>query len=329
MRFAPKFQTFAPAIIGAMTAVAIAVSALAQDKPAADKADDDSSRGVRILDAPSPTAPSNAAPNAAGPGAPGAPATAKEPAAAPSALAPSTSAKIEPAPAAPLSSPAMQAPVAAPLLTPSPAPPASPAAIAPALAPSPGAAPALPATPPPPKNLPSVAALEALSQSVNVSNPAALTLDILPGPDIALDSQVAFRVTTKKAGYLILVDVDPTGKLSQIYPNPMSLMAKASRAGNNFIHAGETIRLPDPRDSSGFEFVASPPTGTAMVAAFLSDVPVQVMDLPDLPAASLGSAAAANRLLEFANELRIADAAGKDALQEAHWSMSVRFYAIR
>jgi hypothetical protein len=214
-------------------------------------------------------------------------------------------------------------------LVPSPAPPAP--AIAPPV--SPPAVNDIAALPPRPTSLespPSAASLEGLSKSIKLANPAEVAVDILPGPEIALDSKVSFRITTKKAGYLILVDVDPTGKLTQIYPNPMSLMAKGGRENKNYIRAGRTIQLPDPQDIlSGFEFVAAPPSGTAMVVAFLSDRPVQMIDLPNLPVALVGSASAASHLSDLANGLRISDASGKEALQEAHWSMDVKFYAIR
>lgn len=188
----------------------------------------------------------------------------------------------------------------------------------------------MPPSPAAGENPPTAASLAGLSKSIKLANSAELAVEILPGPEIALDSRVSFRITTKKAGYLILVDVDATGKLSQIYPNPMSLMTKSVRERKNFIRPGKPIQLPDPQDSlSGFEFVASPPLGTAMIAAFLSDRPVQMVDLPNIPAALVGSASAADLLAKLADELRISDSSAKEALQAAHWSMDVKFYAIR
>lgn len=175
--------------------------------------------------------------------------------------------------------------------------------------------------------------VEALSSGMKVPNAAGLSMQILPGPDITAGSQVSFQVSSKKAGYLILVDVDATGKLVQIYPNPMSLMGpNGVREKSNFIQAGKTLRIPDRGNAySGFEFVASPPIGTAMVVALLSDRPVQLVDLPDLPGSVAGSASAADYLTKLANELRI-PSGGKgatDQLAEAHWSFDVKFYAIR
>jgi len=173
--------------------------------------------------------------------------------------------------------------------------------------------------------------LEALSSGIKVPNPAGLSMQILPGPDIAAGSQVSFQVSSKKAGYLILVDVDATGKLIQIYPNPMSLMGPSGvRVKSNFIQPGKPLQIPD-RGSvySGFEFVASPPSGTAMVIALLSDHPVQLVDLPDVPGALVGSASSVDYLSKLANELRIPSSGRSDRLEEAHWSFDVKFYAIK
>ena len=162
-------------------------------------------------------------------------------------------------------------------------------------------------------------------------NPAELAVEILPGPDIALGSKVSFRISTRKAGYLILVDVDAAGKLTQIYPNPLSLAARTNgRDAQNLVKPGKPLQLPNNRDfTAGFEFVASPPFGTAMVVAILSDRPVQMLDLPDIPSALLGRASAVDYLTKLAHELRIPDANANGTFQEAHWSFDAKFYAIR
>jgi len=227
--------------------------------------------------------------------------------------------------------------------TPAPAPPATSTPIAPAPPPAaPNTArPSVQAPPsadvaalsPPPssrRNRLTAAELDALSKSVKLTNPADLAVEISPGPDIALGARVSFRITTKKAGYLILIDVDPNGKLTQIYPNPMSPTAKADRASANLIRPGAPFQLPNLKDGqSQFEFIASPPFGTALVVALLSDRPVQMIDLPDVPAGLLASAAGAEFLATAANELRIADPRNGSAFLQPRWSFDAKFYAIR
>ena len=193
--------------------------------------------------------------------------------------------------------------------------PHAPSTATPAIAsPPPGDAAAL--SPAPSSRRPALTAAElgALSTGAKLANPAEVAVEILPGPNIVLGSKVSFRVTAKKAGYLILIDVDAAGKLSQIYPNPMSLAANADRDGGNLIRPGSPFQLPNPDDrQSRFEFIALPPSGTAMLVALLSDRPVQMIDLPDVPSGLAGSVAAAELLSKAASALRLPDPKGGGA----------------
>lgn len=170
-----------------------------------------------------------------------------------------------------------------------------------------------------------------LSSAIKVPDPAGLSVQIISGPEIAAGSPVSFEITTKKPGYLILVDVNAAGKAVQIYPNPMSLMQpKEVREKANFIRPGRTVHLPDRTNPySGFELVASPPRGTAMVVALLSERPVQLLDLPDLPSPAVGGVAAVEDFVKFADALRIPNRGEDGGLEDAHWSFAVTAYAVR
>jgi hypothetical protein len=291
------------AVIAAMVA-AIARPAIAQ----VDSKGEDNTRGVRIIDAP--TLP------------PKEDETSRPPAAI-ELPAPTNATPMRPEAELPPQAPALSPPPAAALSPAMPAVPATPSA---------------PATPndvanlpkPDDAGIPSAADLIALSKSIKVPNPADLAIEIRPGPNIALGSRVSFRVSTKKAGYIILLDVDSTGKLTQIFPNPMSLIAKGGDQKNaNLVRPDKPLQFPDPVAAySGFEFVASPPTGTAMVIGVLSDRPVQILDLPDIPPSAVGGVSAVNYLAKVAGELRIPDPGGT-GLTEPHLSFDAKFYSIR
>jgi hypothetical protein len=168
------------------------------------------------------------------------------------------------------------------------------------------------------------------ANAVKAANAAGLSVEISPDTQIPVGTTVSFRIKTKKEGYLLLLDVDATGKLTQIYPNPMSLMnAPAGRQRSNLVKPGTPALIPNPTDAhAGFEFVASPPQGTAMVVALLSDRPVQMIDLPDLPVNLVGHAGALGHLSSMTHELRIPSGeAGQ--LQEARWSLDAKFYLVR
>src|SRR5205085_770611 len=126
---------------------------------------------------------------------------------------------------------------------------------------------------------PTPAEISRLNSSLKVDNPSEVSIDILPGVEIPSGVRVSLRVSAKKPGYLVLVDVDPAGKVTQIYPNPMSLSAgSAARQSTNYLRPGGLHQIPNP--SEPFEFMASPPFGTAMVVAILSERPMQTINLP-------------------------------------------------
>jgi hypothetical protein len=162
--------------------------------------------------------------------------------------------------------------------------------------------------------------------TAKVANSAEISIEMMPGLTVSVGSRVSFRVTSKKAaGYLVLVDVDATGHLTQIYPNTGSL-ARASRPNGNYIKAGGTLTIPLASDPyAGIQYVVSPPNGQAMVVAILSAQPVQILDLPDVPGLKDKSDMLAF-LSKWTNELRIPDDASH--LRETRWSLNATSYTI-
>jgi hypothetical protein len=305
---------------GALAAVVVMVPALAQK-------DDDNTRAVRVLEEPLVPPPEPAAVPA-----PGGPTAAPTTNALPPLVTPppATTSALPPLIAPPpLAAPTPQfTPPPAVVSAPQPAPPPSapaPRAAAPQSAPSTFQVMSLPAVEV--KVPPTPAEIGMLNSSVKVANPLGVALDILPGADITVGSQVSFRISTKKEGYLILVDVDASGKLTQIYPNPAS--RGALRQNSNYVRPGRAVQIPNPTDVfAGFEFRAAEPVGTAMVVAILSDRPVQTIDLPDIPPSMTGRTDALAFLTKFASDLRIPGEGGS-RMQLARWSFDAKFYAIR
>jgi hypothetical protein len=147
---------------------------------------------------------------------------------------------------------------------------------------------------------------------------------------VQVGGKVTFRVSAKRPGYLILVDVDAAGRVTQIFPNRGSLLRIGSRENLNLLKPGRAMTIPEPGNAyAGFEFVAAPPTGTAMVVAILSDRPVQMLDLPDVPAEVAGQPEALNYIADAARSLRIASASESRGLLEARWSFDAKLYVVR
>lgn len=155
-------------------------------------------------------------------------------------------------------------------------------------------------------------------------------VDVLPQRNFVVGQPMSFRVTTEKAGYIVLVDVDATGKLSQIYPNMVTLSdPKGLDEKANYLKPGQSITLPDAAGAN-FRFIASPPAGIGMVIAILSDTPVQVIDLPDVPTALAGQRSASDFIIENTRSLQILPA-GESAVSKRapKWVFATQFYGIK
>jgi len=129
----------------------------------------------------------------------------------------------------------------------------------------------------------SAADLASINLNVKIDNTAGLSLDIIPGGEVIAGSKIGFRLTTKKPGYLILLNVDAAGKLTQIFPEAPTETGPV-REAPSLIKPRKPLTIPQLGGPyATFEFIAEPPAGIAMVVALLSDKPVQLVDLPNAP----------------------------------------------
>ncbi|SRR5579871_1761560 len=169
--------------------------------------------------------------------------------------------------------------------------------------------------------------LELLNSTVRVENPAGVSVEVIPNLEVPVGSKLGFRITAKKTGYLILLDVDPSGKLAQIFPNPTAA-TRGLREAPNLIRPGRPLTIPQPGTPyGGFEFVANLPAGVAMVVALLSDKPVQVVDLPDAPPPVAAPSDALKYIRDQARTLKVPNEGGQ--LEQPDWSIDGKFYLIR
>ncbi|MBA1347481.1 trypsin-like serine protease [Rhizobium sp. WYCCWR 11146] len=171
--------------------------------------------------------------------------------------------------------------------------------------------------------------LAAVENTLKSDNEAGVAVDVLPGTAVSIGDKVAMRVSTKKSGYLILVDIDASGKLTQLYPNKRSMGLKpTAKSGDNRLDPARPVVVPDARNPYiGFEYVVEGPAGVGMVVAILSDKPIEVLDLPDVPTPLVGQRAAFNYVYDLARSLRIV---GDDETgAQGKWSFDSKFYRIR
>ena len=178
---------------------------------------------------------------------------------------------------------------------------------------------------------PGVTLSPAAPGATSAPNPAGITIELAKGNEVTAGEKVVLVVSSKKPGYLILLDVDATGRTQQIYPNLQS-MRMPSGAGDeaNAIRPGKPVRIPDQLSLiANFEFVAELPFGSGMIVALLSPHPVQLVDLPDVPDTMLGTPSAADFIYAAAKDLRIAGRGDTATLADPKWSMAAQFYTIR
>jgi hypothetical protein len=172
------------------------------------------------------------------------------------------------------------------------------------------------------------ARLELLNSNMKVDNAAGLSLNLIPSGEVITGSKIGFRITTKKQGYLILLDVDAAGKLTQIFPD-IPTEAGTVRDVPSLIKPGKPLIIPQVGSPyAGFEFIAEPPAGIAMFVALLSDKPVQVVDLPNAPPPAF----APGDTLKYVRDQTLAlvvPSRNGNQWERPNWSFDGRVYLIK
>lgn len=171
--------------------------------------------------------------------------------------------------------------------------------------------------------------IAAIQNTLKTDNPLGVAVDILPGAALKVGEKIAMRASSKKPGYLILIDVDAAGKLTQLYPNRRSMGLKATvKTADNRLDPARPVIVPDPNNPYvGFEYNVEGPAGVGMVVAVLSEKPIEVLDLPDVPTPLAGQRAAMNYVYDLARSLRIVGDDGATA--QAGWSFDAKFYRVQ
>jgi hypothetical protein len=175
--------------------------------------------------------------------------------------------------------------------------------------------------------VPAHAATRGLLSQARTDNPSDVSIEMPAGRTVDVGTEMLFRVSVAKPGYIMLVDIDSQGKMSQIYPRA-ELLSRFNRPDINLVKPGDHIQIPsDEQKQQGFKYVVSPPTGSSAVVVILSEKRVQLLDLPDLPQGVKTQADVISALSKWMDELRIPDATGK--LVQTNWSIAVKPYSIK
>jgi Domain of unknown function (DUF4384) len=172
------------------------------------------------------------------------------------------------------------------------------------------------------------AKLASLNAGMKTDNAAGLSMDLIPGGEIIAGSKIGFRITTKKPGYLILLDVDAAGKLTQIFPETATETG-AIRDTPSLIKPGKPLIIPQLGSPyANFEFIAQPPAGVGMFVALLSDKPVQVVDLPNAPPPAFAPGDTLKYVRDQTQALVI-PLQNANRLERPNWSFEGKVYVIK
>jgi Domain of unknown function (DUF4384) len=170
--------------------------------------------------------------------------------------------------------------------------------------------------------------LASINQNMKTDNAAGLSLDIIPSGEVIAGSRIGFRLATKKPGYLILLNVDAAGKLTQIFPEAPTETGPV-REAPSLIKPGKPLVIPQLGSPyATFEFIADPPAGLAMVIGLLSDKPVQLVDLPNAPPPAFAPADTLKYVREQTLTLVVPSRNG-DRLERPSWSFDGKVYLIK
>lgn len=139
-----------------------------------------------------------------------------------------------------------------------------------------GGAPPKPEQPAPPAKPP--------ANPIDGNNPAQVAVDFVQGTTLKVGQTVQFKVTTRQPGYLLLLDVTPDRKTTQIFPNARSVATQSGTARQGYITANRSVIVPDPKNPyEGLEFRVDPPFGEGLLVAIVSPEPLNASSLPEVP----------------------------------------------
>lgn len=167
-----------------------------------------------------------------------------------------------------------------------------------------------------------------------IDNAAGVEIRFDKSDHARLGDLVAYRVTTRKAGYLAIFDATPDGKLTQVYPNARSLASPTStRPEAAKVSPERPLLVPDYKNSyRGFNVRVSGERGRGVMVAVLSDEPLTGLDLPDTPktfASPTEALVTIERLRkELARNLALQGGAGGRASSRPNWSIDMHEYIV-
>lgn len=161
------------------------------------------------------------------------------------------------------------------------------------------------------------------------ANSAGLTIRLASAGPVRAGASLQFVLTARRKGYLILLGVEPSGEVRQIFPAlPGDILPFGANDETNALRPGKPMTIPDMSNVLGnFELFAAGP-GKAAVIALLSPVPVQVIGLTELPASTGDVTAAVKAVLELVKDLLVLPRSERAKMGTLSWSSQALIYDV-
>ena len=176
---------------------------------------------------------------------------------------------------------------------------------------------AQPTSPPDAQSAPAPAPAKAPISDPALDNAAGLTIAFEQGDDVKVGDIVDYRATTRKPGYLAIFDATPDGKLTQIYPNALSLRSPTGALESTRMDPSRPVVVPNYKNPyRGFNVRITEPRGEGTMVAVLSEKPISALDTPDKPKTFATPQAARAAIRRIHDEL--ARNLGVEAVGEGH-----------
>jgi secreted trypsin-like serine protease len=159
-------------------------------------------------------------------------------------------------------------------------------------------------------------------------NSAGVAVDFVQGNELRLGQVAQFRVRTQHPGYLVLLDVTADGKVTQVFPNALSLSSPTgARKSSNLVAPGRPLLVPNPSNPyEGFEWEIAPPTGEGRLIAILSKEPIRAVSVPERPT-TFDAGASSDLVAQIAEEL-LREPVIAGHVQKREWSLVQTPYRI-
>jgi secreted trypsin-like serine protease len=159
-------------------------------------------------------------------------------------------------------------------------------------------------------------------------NSAGVTVDFVQGSELRVGQAAQFRVRTQQPGYLVLLDVGPDGRVTQVFPNARSLSTPTGgRRNANLVTPDRPLLVPDPANPyAGLEYRIDPPSGDGRLIAILSKDAIRAVAVPETPSTLDGDAGSAF-VAQIAEEL-LREPVIAGHVRKREWSVAQKPYRI-